>query len=1181
MNKMYAIENQYSKIRRRKRMTFEERKDKCKKLKYGTHVTDMVNSVADDVKKIPLIGTVASIFASGISIIGHITKAGLDIASTALDCNSLPFDEIKSVMKERFNEIDRKLEDNAEALAEISALVSKTFASVERTRREMKQGFKHILQAMENNEIKKIVVKINNFVQYFENERERIKGLPPDEYVFKLQEPNSILDYLRESRTPRGDSLQSALYEIIDEENEYAIPKNEDDVKALQALYALFYGTQAYVSIMFFLMEQHSYLADYYYKKGNIEEFNTQLDLIRTVFDDFKFSLISSFNKKALMNEVIDILAEVKIKDFMKKSSNNFHGKVSGGLLKLVNLKIKVKDMELPFINDTPQPVVQISLIPPLIETPFGDWEDRSKVRYAVQLTNGGLYSKFSEWSEPYTVQGKASPTLTIPVDHKRRTRLIFRKIDDEKPQLVGVLSESQTEFKDINRDLYNAAGRIDEDLALDEVNKLLELGADPNAVFEFGRGFLHAAAKNGNEKVAMEFLLSKNVTDLNVKDKKGYTPLHFAAESGYSGFIKFLLDHGADGNKKIDSGLLTPLHIAAKNGFVKAVQTLIDSNSTNLNESDESGFTALHHATLGGSEIVRTLIDSKRINVNAKSLTGLTPLHLSVVNGDLNVANSLLHSKEVNINENDYKKMTALHFASMVGDVDMIKFLTSMDGIDINASAAKNNWTSLHTAIYFQNEWAALELLKLKAINLSLLADGNITALHMSVANGQLNVAAELLNRESDIEAKTSDGYSPLHLAAMHTDPKVSTMLLKKGANMESKSSEGLTPLHVAISSDRFQTFLVLIEEGANLNAKTPEGSTPLHLATDLGKQNVIVALLNKGADAKSVDKKGRKPIHIAIIKYDLPVVKEFVKHDPKNVDPDSDAYEENINLTYEILMNDIYDYLSNKYSEEYQDFEDMSPYEILEQQGKIDLLRLLVNDPSQEKVIEHTFSLYFKLVQDCVKNEEIHSKKPKSKSRSSCVPPIRYRRHYNALSSYFDKIKIVDFKYRNSVNVDDFSKPGKTYDWMGDFSFYLNRVFNGLENFALGTPKEIENENYFIKPEANLYLNANTANNLILILDLFIRKLTKEKYHFRNKESFDLDIQAMALKIAEQFEKFMDTQNINKQQIDFSDIHRTVYKILKTGNASEIPNFLCSFINSYANKISNFENMFSILHC
>lgn len=78
----------------------------------------------------------------------------------------------------------------------------------------------------------------------------------------------------------------------------------------------------------------------------------------------------------------------------------------------------------------------------------------------------------------------------------------------------------------------------------------------------EFERGIWHAAQYGELEKVGK--LLHRGV---DVRDRSGYTALHYAARNGHVEVCKLLLRNGADVNAVTKSGCATALHRAASAG--------------------------------------------------------------------------------------------------------------------------------------------------------------------------------------------------------------------------------------------------------------------------------------------------------------------------------------------------------------------------------------------------------------------------------------------------------------------------------------------------------------------------------------------------------------------------------------------------------------------------------------
>ena len=117
-----------------------------------------------------------------------------------------------------------------------------------------------------------------------------------------------------------------------------------------------------------------------------------------------------------------------------------------------------------------------------------------------------------------------------------------------------------------------------------------------------------------------IEILLKK--VDVNAKDYKDRTPLHWAAIRGYKDVAELLIDKGADVNAKDifpeeddPHDDRTPLHWAAIEGHTDVAKLLID-NGADVNAKDtpfysltENGRTPLHEAAENGHSEIEDLL--------------------------------------------------------------------------------------------------------------------------------------------------------------------------------------------------------------------------------------------------------------------------------------------------------------------------------------------------------------------------------------------------------------------------------------------------------------------------------------------------------------------------------------------------------------------------------------------
>ena len=155
-------------------------------------------------------------------------------------------------------------------------------------------------------------------------------------------------------------------------------------------------------------------------------------------------------------------------------------------------------------------------------------------------------------------------------------------------------------------------------------VKKLLAQGIDPNLVDNTGAPLIVIAAREKSDKVA-QILIDNPKTDIEKLDqagenammlaalnddlvlinaliakdaevnKKGWTPLHYAATNGHDDVVKVLLDASA----YIDAGSpngTTPLMMAARGGHLSTVKLLLDEGA-DLRVKNQLGLTAVDFA--------------------------------------------------------------------------------------------------------------------------------------------------------------------------------------------------------------------------------------------------------------------------------------------------------------------------------------------------------------------------------------------------------------------------------------------------------------------------------------------------------------------------------------------------------------------------------------------------------
>ncbi|KAG0424437.1 hypothetical protein HPB47_028374 [Ixodes persulcatus] len=182
---------------------------------------------------------------------------------------------------------------------------------------------------------------------------------------------------------------------------------------------------------------------------------------------------------------------------------------------------------------------------------------------------------------------------------------------------------------------------------------RLLRSNMDTDEPNYKARTALHIAASLGHLEV-VETLLRFGAS-LTVKDKHGNTPLHLAVLGCHSSMTDLLVKKGASVNSTNSVGFglssfwgSTPLHMAAELGFTEVVQVLV-SHGADLFLPEKGGRTALYIAARGSyTAIVDMLITAEReikhkTRSKESSVTTLQP-------GSRQFCNSLVDIKEESV---------------------------------------------------------------------------------------------------------------------------------------------------------------------------------------------------------------------------------------------------------------------------------------------------------------------------------------------------------------------------------------------------------------------------------------------------------------------------------------------------------------------------------------------------
>lgn len=127
------------------------------------------------------------------------------------------------------------------------------------------------------------------------------------------------------------------------------------------------------------------------------------------------------------------------------------------------------------------------------------------------------------------------------------------------------------------------------------------------------------------------------------------------------------------------------------------------------------------------------------------------------------------------------------------------------------------------------------------------------------AVQEGDLNRINLLVAQGADINAASSDQWTPLMIASSGGDIEMVKILFGEGAMPDASSGKGWTALMIATVEGRVEVVRALLEHGAQANASNNRGLTALRLAVSMDETEILRALLDAGADVNLKDNEGR----------------------------------------------------------------------------------------------------------------------------------------------------------------------------------------------------------------------------------------------------------------------------------------------------------------------------------
>ena len=284
----------------------------------------------------------------------------------------------------------------------------------------------------------------------------------------------------------------------------------------------------------------------------------------------------------------------------------------------------------------------------------------------------------------------------------------------------------------------------------------------------------LHDAIRD-KDMQALQALIQSGA-DVNAKNEKELTPLHFAAQYQPQA-VKPLIEAGADVNAKSELGQETPLHLATLHQPT-AVKPLIEAGADVNAKSELGQKTPLHFAAKYQPQAVKPLIEAGA-DVNTKDNLGLIPLHFAVKYQPQAVKPLIEAGADVNAGS-ELTNSTPLLFAIQYQPISIPALIKA--GADANAESELDQKTPLLFAIEHKPE--SIPVLIKAGARFNAQSEIAQRALQVAIIQGNTGAIKTLIKAGVDIHAEI-DGWTPIKLALLSNQQEIVKMLQELGAKI------------------------------------------------------------------------------------------------------------------------------------------------------------------------------------------------------------------------------------------------------------------------------------------------------------------------------------------------------------------------------------------------------------
>lgn len=390
-------------------------------------------------------------------------------------------------------------------------------------------------------------------------------------------------------------------------------------------------------------------------------------------------------------------------------------------------------------------------------------------------------------------------------------------------------------------------------------------------------------AVRDG-DLIAVRFFCEYIGADVNMKDERGASLLHYASACGKPiELATLLIRYGADVNATQERGNITPLLVAMNQENESLILLLLEHGADAENACLQHHVSFLHCAVNQHWYQVVEYVLRHHYSPNVFGIASQAdriqkvPFTVAWDNKDARMCELLVsygatmeHCIKGEQKQAPGKGKNQLWFDTLYkvlerGDMPLVrKALFTQAPVDMKSARDENGQTMLHKAAESRNLTMIVALLELSSAIEAPDVRGD-TPLQYAVRTKKPEVVELLIARGANKDVRTEVGKTLLHLAVDNSDLSMAKLLVEK-YHMDTNicDKDGIRPLHIAIMQGNEPLCAWLISV-ADVNVVDAHTSTALHVAAAYPRPAIVRLLLAQGARADLRDEKGRTPAAIA----------------------------------------------------------------------------------------------------------------------------------------------------------------------------------------------------------------------------------------------------------------------------------------------------------------------------